>query len=47
MASLLPGLRDMRVPLATGFLWLVLHWLALYQIIPNKDEATGLAAEIG
>ncbi|SDH22819.1 hypothetical protein [Microbacterium pygmaeum] len=46
LASLLPGLRDLRVPLATGFLWAVVAWLLLYPAIPSQDDATGLAAEI-
>jgi hypothetical protein len=46
LASLLPGLRDLRVPLATGFLWLVVLWLLTYPVIPTQDEASGLAAEV-
>ena len=34
------------MPLAAGFLWLVVLWLCLYQVIPDADGATGLAAEI-
>jgi hypothetical protein len=33
------------VPLATGFLWLVVLWLIFYQVIPSRAEATGIAAE--
>lgn len=46
LASILPGLRDLRVPLASGFLWLVVVWLLAHQWIPTKDEADGLAAEV-
>lgn len=46
LASLLPGLRDLRVPLATGFLWLVVLWLVCYPVIPTQAESTGLAAEV-
>lgn len=46
LASLLPGLRDLRVPLATGFLWLVVLWLLTYPAIPTHDEASGLAEEL-
>jgi hypothetical protein len=46
LASLLPGLRDLRVPLAAGFMWLVVLWLALYQLIPTPQEADGLTAEV-
>lgn len=44
LASVLPGLRDLRVPLATGFLWLAIVWLVVYPILPTKDEAVGLAS---
>lgn len=46
LASLLPGLRDLRVPLATGVLWLVVLWLASYPAIPSAGEATGLIGEL-
>ena len=46
LASLLPGLRDLRVPLSAGFMWLVVLWLIFYQAIPTQDEASGLAAEV-
>lgn len=46
MASLLPGLRDLRVPLAAGFLWLLVLWQMFYQIIPTEKLAVGLVAEI-
>ena len=42
LASLLPGLRDLRTPLATGYLWLVVLWLLLHDNIPTSlQEATG------
>jgi hypothetical protein len=34
LASLLPGLRDLRTPLATGYLWLVVIWLVAHQYVP-------------
>lgn len=46
LASLLPGLRDLRVPLATGFLWLTVIWLLVYPIIPAQEEAVGLASAV-
>lgn len=46
LASILPGLRDLRVPLATGFLWLVVLWLIVYPIIPTQKDAAGFVAEI-
>jgi hypothetical protein len=42
LASLLPGLRDLRTPLATGYLWLVALWLLLHDWIPDSvDHAQG------
>jgi hypothetical protein len=42
LASLLPGLRDLRTPLATGYLWVVALWLLLHNRIPDSVEhATG------
>jgi hypothetical protein len=42
IASLLPGLRDVRTPLATGYLWLIVLWLLLYEHLPKSiDAATG------
>ena len=46
LASLLPGLRDVRVPLTAGFMWLVVLWTVFYELIPAQNEATGVAAEI-
>ena len=42
LTSLLPGLRDLRAPLAAGYLWLVVGWLALSGHIPSEREATGI-----
>jgi hypothetical protein len=33
LASLLPGVRDLRAPLAAGFLWLVLLWLVFEPVV--------------
>jgi hypothetical protein len=46
LATLLPGLRDVRVPLATGFLWLTFAWLSLARAIPDVTQSTGLLYEI-
>jgi hypothetical protein len=40
-ATLLPGLRHLRAPLAAGFLWLLGAWLLLADHIPVRHEATG------
>jgi hypothetical protein len=36
LASLLPGLRELRAPLAAGYLWLVSAWFALAPRIPSS-----------
>jgi hypothetical protein len=42
LASLLPGLRDLRTPLATGYLWVIVLWLLLHDRLPKSiDAATG------
>ena len=42
LASLLPGLRDLRTPLAVGYLWLVGLWLIFHDSVPiNEASATG------
>ncbi|MFF4392878.1 MULTISPECIES: hypothetical protein [unclassified Streptomyces] len=39
LASLLPGLRELRTPLATGYLYLLLLFLLFSDSIPTKNEA--------
>ena len=49
LSSLLPGLRDLRGPLAAGYLWLLNLWFWYGDRIPTKDEADatgGFFAEI-
>jgi len=41
LASLLPGLRQIRAPLAAGYLWLVAIWLGFAPLIPGAQESTG------
>jgi hypothetical protein len=43
LLSLLPGLRDLRTPLAVGYLWLAAAWLIWGDEVPKEDDATGLA----
>lgn len=45
-ASLLPGLRDLRTPLAVGLLWLMLLWVWFAHVIPDPDSATGLLSQL-
>jgi hypothetical protein len=44
LASLLPGLREVRAPLAAGFLWIAFAWVLFEPIIPERDEAEGVVA---
>ncbi len=47
LASLLPGLRQVRAPIAAGFVWLVTAWLALADFVPHSSEgATGVFRDI-
>ena len=39
IANLLPGLRDLRTPLAVGYLWLVALWLLLHKYLPTSIDA--------
>jgi len=36
ITNLLPGLRDLRTPLATGYLWLIFLWLLLHKHVPTS-----------
>lgn len=40
LAQLLPGFRDFRTPLVTGYLWLVVVWVAIGAPIPSVDDST-------
>jgi hypothetical protein len=45
LASLLPGLREIRAPLAAGYLWLVAGWVAFHDNVARQAEHShGLAA---
>lgn len=39
ITNLLPGLRDLRTPLAVGYLWLVALWLLLHKYLPASIDA--------
>jgi hypothetical protein len=39
LASLLPGLRELRAPLAAGYLWLVTGWLVLRDRVDTDSQA--------
>lgn len=46
LASVIPGLREIRAPLAAGYLWLLCAWLALSDAFPSEQEATGIYAAV-
>jgi hypothetical protein len=46
LASLLPGLRTIRTPLAAGYVLLVAAWLAFAEVFPPQSVATGLPADL-
>ncbi|MGI5155864.1 hypothetical protein [Microbispora sp. CA-102843] len=46
LANLLPGIREIRAPLAAGYLWLSLIWLTWARNLPLKADATGLLADL-
>jgi hypothetical protein len=41
IASVLPGLRELRVPLAAGYVWLITGWLLLHNQIRRGPAAPG------
>jgi hypothetical protein len=46
LASVMPGLRELRAPLAAGYLWLALSWLVLGDALPASDEVNGPFARL-
>jgi hypothetical protein len=46
LASLLPGLRDLRTPLTVGYLWLICGWLWFHDVLPQRDTARGAIADL-
>jgi hypothetical protein len=47
LPNLLPGLRDLRAPLAAGYLWLAAGWLYLAPQLPaSVNEAQGILEDI-
>lgn len=42
LSSLLPGLRDLRAPLAAGFVWLVALWFLFEPTWDRDQEADGV-----
>jgi hypothetical protein len=42
LATLLPGLRDLRTPLAVGYLWMIGLWLVLNHYLPESINQTNV-----
>jgi hypothetical protein len=42
LASLLPGIRELRAPLAAGYVWLLGLWLSLRAMSVSADYSTGI-----
>ncbi|TJY67343.1 hypothetical protein E4J89_15800 [Arthrobacter sp. CAU 1506] len=42
LAQFLPGFRDFRTPLVTGYLWLAVVWIVTGMQIPDKTKTTGI-----
>lgn len=40
--NLLPGLREIRTPLASGYTWLLALWFLLRDHVPDRAAASGL-----
>jgi hypothetical protein len=41
LANVMPGFRELRAPLAAGYLWLVWAWLVWGDTLPTRKEVTG------
>jgi hypothetical protein len=46
LSSLLPGLRDLRAPLAAGYIWIFDLWLLFGDDFPTEADATGVFASL-
>ena len=46
LANLLPGIRELRAPLAAGYIWLIALWLTFEPGFPNRAGADGLLASL-
>jgi hypothetical protein len=45
-AQVLPGLRDIRAPLAAGYLWMLSIWLLVADSVPDKAPTDGVLGEL-
>jgi hypothetical protein len=48
LASLLPGLRDVRTPLTVGYLWLVIGWVAVGDVrwLTDRPAEEGIVSQL-
>ncbi len=46
LASLLPGVRDLRAPLAAGYLWLLAVWLGFESRMPAREDLPDSVAAV-
>ncbi|MFF4696460.1 hypothetical protein [Streptomyces chattanoogensis] len=46
LASLLPGLRELRTPLTVGYLWLICVWLWFHDVLPQRAAAHGAISDL-
>ncbi|WP_158756557.1 hypothetical protein [Streptomyces sp. NRRL S-475] len=42
LANLLPGIREIRAPLAAGYIWMITLWIGFFEYIPKKKDAQGI-----
>ena len=47
LAGILPGLRDVRAPLAAGYLWLCFGWLIVSDDVATAEGVVGRVVELG
>lgn len=46
LSSLLPGVREIRTPLASGYLWIINLWITAGGWVPSKDPGHGAVSAI-
>lgn len=46
LSNLVPGIRELRAPLAAGYIWLAFGWLVWGRHFPDLKHSTGLLKEI-
>jgi hypothetical protein len=46
LASLLPGVRELRAPLVAGYVWLLGLWLLLRHALPEPGRAVGVYKDL-